>query len=135
MARLHGQGGKVTIADVIIAGVTNWNIDVKGAADDATGMDSGGAKQFIAGLREWSGSLSGVWTHTGDGDSKSVSAAIGTVIALDLYPGKVGDAYVAGCLYTGSAIMTGFKPEVPVDGVVKWSMDFQGTGTLTYPTA
>lgn len=136
MARLHGQSGQFK-EDVtggtpaVVVGITNWNIDVKGSADDATGMDSSGKKAFIAGLTEWSGSLSGMWdtTETDIIDAPILNA--GATLDVEFWEtADAGDTH-----YNGTVIVTSFKPEVAVDGVVKLSVDFQGSGALTYPTA
>jgi len=37
--------------------------------------------------------------------------------------------------WTGSAILTGIHPTVSVDGLVEYSYDFVGKGTLTIATA
>lgn len=130
--RLHGKGGWVTIDTEDIIGVTSWTLDVKGAADDATGLDSAGAKMFIAGLVEWSGSISGVWDSDDDAllpPTMGSNTDISLRLSVFAPPPDEADEY----FYTGDAVATSFKPEVGIDGVVKWTLDFQGNGDLTFP--
>jgi len=108
-----------------VLGITAWSLDYKGAADEQTGMDSSGNKTFLAGLTEWSGSFNGFWDSDetdilGDPPLLNVSDTIELVLEL-----------TTGVTYAGDAIVTGFKPEVSVDGVAKMSVEFQGTSTLT----
>jgi len=119
MARLHGKAGSVTFAggSVTGVGITSWTIDYKSAADETTGMDSSGAKTFIAGLTEWSGSFSGYY------DTGKIAA--GTTGSATFY------LVAAGANYAGTIIVTSFKVDTSVDGPIKITCDFQGTGTLT----
>jgi hypothetical protein len=128
MARISGKAGQVwadtgvvTEADVIL-GVTSWEMDQKGAADDTTGMDSGGAKEFIGGLTEGTGSVEAF----ADG-ALDAHIVVGGLISVNLLYAD-GDT---DCWY-GSAIVTQRKPTVQVDGAVKWSIQFQYTSTIAY---
>jgi len=121
MARIHGKTGAVTFsgyADGV--GITGWSIDYKCAADDSTGMDSDGVKDFLAGLTEWSGSFSGVY------DSSEGKIAAGTTGAATFAAGTG-----TTISYAGNIIVTSFKIDSAIDSVVKFNCDFQGTGGLT----
>lgn len=131
MARIHGKGGsaKVDVDDggspEAILGITNWTIDYKASADDMTGLDSAGVKTFLAGLTEWSGSFNGVWDVTeADTIDDPPLVSPGTRLELELWMNDTVN-------YAGDCLVTGFKPEVQIDGVVKLSVDFQGTEALT----
>ena len=139
MARYAGYGADVGVAASLgvplnLLGATNWTLDVTGDVPDVTGMDSSGARQFLAGLTAWSGSCDG---HV---DSAEVDffqtagptaplARPGQQLALGLWILAGGTKK-----YTGEGICTGFTPKVAVDGAVDWTLSFQGTGALTYPT-
>ena len=131
MPRMHGKGGKVKVdsdgggSPLIVLGITAWSVDYKCAADDATGMDSAGKKAFLAGMTEWSGSFNGVWdvTETDTIDNPPL-ISIGTRLELELWLDDSVD-------YVGDCLVTSFKPEVATDGIVKISIDFQGTEGLT----
>lgn len=122
MARIHGKLGSVAFSSYSGGvGITNWSIDYKAAADDATGMDSAGVKEFLAGLTEWSGSFSGEY------DSTQGKLAPGGAAASATFTGGSGTTIA----YTGNIIVTSFKIDSAIDSVIKFSCDFQGTGGLT----
>ena len=137
--RIHGKYGQVKIDTATILGVNNWSIDSKGAADDTTGMSDNGTKAFIPAQTEWSGSISGVWDSGNEdilpgvvgGTAPLVGANAVLALRLSVFdaPPDSTDEY----FYLGDAVATSFKPEVSSDGVVKWTLDFQGTDDLTYP--
>ena len=126
MARIHGKNGTVKIESVGLLGITGWSVDYKSAADDQTGLDSAGVKGFLAGLTEWSGSFTAVWdTDEGDIFGAPPVLVVGTTVEVLL------EMEAGGVSYEGDAIITGFKPDVAIDSVVKLNADFQGTGVLT----
>ena len=128
MPRIAGKAGQVwcdtgvpTEADIVL-GVTNWELDLKGDAVDTTGMESGGTKEFLAGLTE------GTATVECFAD-----------VALDAH---IIEGAILGCYllyadgdasgWTGSGILTSKKPSVAVDGAVKWTLALQYSGTIAY---
>lgn len=130
MARETGKIGQVwcdagvpTEADVILH-VTNWELDYKGDAIDVTGMDSAGAKAFIAGLTEGTVTVECFLDAVTELDADIVPGA--TLGCYLLY----ADGDLSG--WKGSGILTDMKPSVPVDGGVKWSLTLQYSGTFSY---
>lgn len=127
MARIAGKAGEVkadatTVA--VVYGVTSWELDYKGEAVDATGMDSSGAKQFVAGLTE--GTLSIECFEESD-HPLNTDILPGLTILFNL-------RYVStdAAAWHGSAIVTDLKPSVTVEGAVKWSITAQATGSFHY---
>ena len=121
MARVAGYGGDL-LAPGIIAGVKEWTIDYVAAALESSGFDGGQGKTFVAGMTEWSGSFSGF--------KDGAPLAIGTALAL-----QCQESASSNQKWTGSILITNIKPATAVDGLVTYGYDFQGTGTLTVPTA
>lgn len=127
MARFAGKGGTATFGGSTIFGCTDWEVDYKGDAIDTTGMDSGGAKEFIAGLTEWSVTVNGYATGT-------VAALVpGTSLALVLRSAAAADGDVPQL--TGTGIVTDLKVTSSVAGLVGVAVSLQGTGTLTVTVA
>ena len=124
MARFSGKGGSITNAGVNIA-LTSWDIDAKGDAIDVTGMDDAGIKEFLAGVTEWSGSFEGFATGTVDASKP------GTAITAGVFASSSSSGAPK---LTGSGFVTGLKVSSAVDGAVKASVTFQGSGALTYGT-
>ena len=123
MARLHGKNGSLIVGGTTYA-CTNWSLDYAGAADEATGMDSSGVAAFVGGITRWTASASGVW------ESGTILPVPAVSVACSF---KLSNT--AGQLMTGNAITTSAKCETAVDGVIKWSVEMQGTGALTPNTA
>lgn len=120
MARLSGKAGSVTFNSGAVIGVTKWDADFKGDVEDVTGMDSNGAKEFLATLTECSGSFSGVWDGGGEPPLPGLTAAI-----------TLKSQSSGGITVTGSAILTGLKPTVDVKGVVSFDCQFQATAAVS----
>ena len=132
MARLHGKNGSVAFTPAAGTaysggvGITNWSIDYKCAADDATGMDSAGKKAFLAGLTEWSGSFSGEY------DSTQGKITPGLCSGAATFVGGTGTTVTYSCNgTTGYIIITSFKVDVATDAVIKFSAEFQGSGVIS----
>lgn len=121
MARASGKAGSVTINAVTYNGVKNWEINYKGDAVDVTGMSDSGAKNFVGGLTEWSGSCSINW------DVTQAPPAPGAAYAATFLTGA-GGSYDS---FAGTILATDIHVSTPVDGAVTLDITFQGTGALT----
>lgn len=149
--RLAGKTGNVKIdtdaggAPESLLGITSWALTITSDAPETTGMDSSGAKAFLAGCTGFSGSVNFHWDT---GETDYLATAGPPVVAPILRPGQrmefelyVLDAAVYGTkttadsYYTFDAIVTGFNPTVTIDGMVDGVIEFQGTDTLTYALA
>lgn len=120
MARLTGTGGQVDAASEV-TGIKSWTIDYIYDTYDGTGFDSSAARVFVIGLSSWSGSFEGV--------KNGAPLTIGSSLSIALK-----ESQTASQKFTGTAFVTGLHSNTSVDGIVTYSYDFQGTGTLTIPT-
>jgi len=141
MARLSGKAGKVKVcadgggAPLEVLGVTAWSIDPKGDVTETTGMDSSGAKEYLAALTEWSGSCEG---HFDTAEPDILATAGPTPPLVSVGSRLEFEFYILGtdaaARYKGDAIVTGFNVKVAVNGAVDWSCTYQGSQALLYPT-
>jgi len=115
-------GGTATGA-AVVAGMKSWTCDYTLDALDTTDFADSGLRTYIAGLSGWSGSFEGFK----DG---APTLTVGTSYVLHLR-----ESATTTQQYSGTAIITGLHGSASVDGIVTESYDFQGTGTLTVPTA
>ncbi len=123
MAQLSGKAGEVLVAAATVNGIKSWTVDYTVDALDTTDFADGATgRTYIAGLSGWSGSF--------EGFKDGAPTAIGGIIALIL-----SVSATATQDYTGQAILTGSHETISVDGIVGIAYDFQGTSTLTIPTA
>lgn len=124
---IAGTGGSVSTGANKIAEIANWSLDLGADDIDITSFDSAGWKEYLAGLKEWSGSLEGNFKPDDTNGQKAILAAWLAGTALD-FSFKVNDTVT----FSGSALV---KPsiEVPHDDKASFSCDIQGTGALTLP--
>ena len=141
MARFSGKNTKISVdsdgggAPAELIGNTGWSLDTKGDVVDVSGTDSAGNEEYIAGFAGWSGSADGHF----DTDEADILATAGPVAPLVSVGNRIElELYTLGtdtaAKYSGDAIVTGFSVKVDIKGSVDWSLTFQGTGTLAYPT-
>jgi len=123
-----GKGGAVKLSSNKIAEISNWSLDLGADDIDITSFDSNGWKEFLAGLKEWSGSIEGNLKTDDTNGQKAILQAwlAGTPLTFTF-------EVSSGVTFQGSALV---KPsiEVPVDDKASFSCDIQGTGALTLPT-
>ena len=123
MARFAGKTGSFSTSSIYI-GVESMEIDYKGDAIDVTGMDSSGAKAFIAGLTEWSANVTG-WVN-----GSLASLVPGTAVTAGVWSTSGSGAPK----FTGSGIITDLKVNSEVAGAVNVTLSVQGSGALTVGT-
>ena len=128
MAAKSGLQGSVVVYDAsagtaAVAGMGEWSLDL-GADTPETTAFGDTWKQFIAGLREYSGSFSGI-SDTGAVTIRNAMLG-GSAIGLRLYDGA------ATYYHCGTVLLNSGAPTQSIDGVSEDSWDFQGSGPLTY---
>jgi len=123
-----GTGGAVKLGANKIAEISNWSLDLGADDIEITSFDSNGWKEYLAGLKEWSGSIEGnLKTDDTNGQKAILNAWInGETLEFTF-------EVSSGVSFQGEAFV---KPsiEVPVDDKASFSCDIQGTGALTLPT-
>ncbi len=129
---ITGKGGSVTFESDVIAELSNWSLDLSVDEVDVTSFDSDGWKEFLAGLKEWSGSFEGNLKYS---DPVSGSKK-GQKVLFDAWKGSDEVKTIvlevnSEVSFTGSAFLTSLSVNVPVDDKADFSSDFRGTGELT----
>lgn len=123
-----GTGGAVKLSANKVAEISNWSLDLGADDIDITSFDSQGWKEYLAGLKEWSGSIEGNFDSTDTNGQKAILNAWlnGTKLSFTF-------EVSSGVSFQGEAFV---KPsiEVPVDDKASFSCDITGTGALTLPT-
>src|SRR5690606_38108970 len=106
----------------------SWSLDLDADDVDTTNFDSNGWREYLAGLKEWSGSFEGNFVASDTSGQKAILSAwaAGDKVSLTFQVAQ-------GIEFTGEAYV---KPsiETPVDDKATFSCDFQGTGPLTLPS-
>jgi predicted secreted protein len=125
---LAGKGGAVKLGANKIAEISNWSLDLGADDVEITSFDSNGWKEYLAGLKEWSGSIEGNFKPDDTNGQKAILNAWLSGEKLT-FTFEVS----SGVSFQGNAFV---KPsiEVPVDDKASFSCDITGTGALTLPT-
>lgn len=125
---VSGCGGAVKISSTKVAEIANWSLDLGADDIDITSFDSQCWKEYLSGLKEWSGSIEGNFDSTDTNGQKAILAAwlAGTSLEITF-------EVSSGVAFEGEAFV---KPsiEVPVDDKASFSCDIQGTGALALPS-
>ena len=106
----------------VIAGINSWNLDYTADALETTDFVNGGVRAYIVGASGWTGSFSGY--------KDGAPLSIGTQYGIDLAASATATQAWSGTIY-----ITAVHPSVSFDGVVSYSYDFQGTGSLQVASA
>ena len=128
-----GKNGKVVVgasASKKVVGIKNWSLELTLDTLETTALGDDW-KNYITGLKEWSASSEGDYEVPVDTEGqKALQDAFlnGTTVMVKLYVD--GTNY-----YQGEAYINSLSIEDPVDDVVSISIEFTGTGALTFETA
>jgi len=120
-----GKGGSVYIDTNKVAEISTWSLDLGADDIEITSFDSQGWKEYLAGLKEWSGSFEGNFEPTDtNGQQALINAwvngeSVNLELRIDVTRKFAGSAFVKPSI------------EMPVDDKGGFSCDFQGTGQLT----
>lgn len=125
---VNGFGGSITFgASPATLAVESWSLNINAEALDTTNTADSGWESNILGAKSWDGSLKTFW------DSSAVPTGTagflpGTRATITLPVSGTGKDY------TGTCQLTKVGTENAAKGVVTFTVDFKGTGALTYPT-
>ena len=128
-----GKNGKVVIGESAtkkVVGIKNWSLELSLDTLETTALGDDW-KNYITGLKEWSASSAGDYEVPVDADGQQAlqdAFLNGTTVTVKLYVD--GTNY-----YKGEAFINSLSIEDPVDDVVSISIEFTGTGALTFETA
>lgn len=128
-----GKNGKVVIGESAtkkVVGIKNWSLELSLDTLETTALGDDW-KNYITGLKEWSASSEGDYEVPVDADGQQAlqdAFLNGTTVTVKLYVDVTN-------YYKGEAFINSLSIEDPVDDVVSISIEFTGTGALTFETA
>lgn len=133
MAFVHGKTAvfKIDNSSGTLTDISAYcdSVDLPLTADTAETSTFGStAKSYIAGLKDSTLSVSGIWDATADATLAAIVGLTGT-----FEYGPAGST--AGLIkYTGECICTSYSTSAPVGDKVTFSAEFQVTGAVTRTT-
>ncbi len=125
-----GKNGKVVIGAETtkkVVGIKNWSIELSLDTLETTALGDDW-KNYITGLKEWSASSEGDYEVPVDEEGQAALQKAfldGSTVMVKLY---VDDKNY----YMGEAYINSLSIEDPVDDVVSISIEFTGTGALSF---
>ncbi len=128
-----GKNGKVEIGSESgkkVVGIKNWSLELSLDTLETTALGDDW-KNYITGLKEWTASSEGDYAVPTDKDGQSAlqdAFLKGTTVTVKLYVDETN-------YYKGEAFINSLSIEDPVDDVVSISVEFTGTGALSFETA
>jgi predicted secreted protein len=98
---------------------------------DATNKDGGSYKEFLVGLTSWTMNFEGLYEEDGSVTGQSAKEVLadlmtGALITVVMTSNVTGDLKLSG-----SALLTNFAWNAPVNDVSTFTCSLQGSGTLT----
>lgn len=127
-----GKNGKVVINgdEEKVVGIKNWSLELSLETHETTALGDDW-KNYITGLKEWTASSEGdyeVPTDTKGQAALQKAFMDGSTITVKMYVDKKN-------YYQGNAYISSLSIEDPVDDVVSISIEFTGTGALSFETS
>lgn len=122
---MSGKDGSVSVGGNRVAELSNWSLDLGADDIDVTTFDSAGWKEFLQGLKEWSGSAEGNFNLSDTNGQRAIYNAWVSGTPLDV----TFQTAAAGTAFQGQ-VLPKLNIETPVDDKASVSFDFKGTGPL-----
>lgn len=125
-----GKNGKVEIGDATskkVVGIKNWSLELSLDTLETTALGNDW-KEYITGLKEWTASSEGDYVVPTDTEGQAALQQAflnGAEVKVKMFVDSKN-------YYTGSAFISSLSIEDPVDDVVSISIEFTGTGALTF---
>lgn len=126
-----GKNGRVEIGATSkkIVGIKNWSLELSLDTLETTALGDDW-KNYITGLKEWTASSEGDYVVPTDTEGQAALQTAflsGETVTVKLFVDETN-------YYTGTAYINSLSIEDPVDDVVSISIEFTGTGALTFET-
>jgi TP901-1 family phage major tail protein len=117
-----------------VANLTSTDFELSKDTIDATNKDGGDYKEFLVGLSSWTMNAEGIFEEDGSATGVSAKDLLDDIIAGDPITAVMSSAESGDLKLSGSAIITSFAWNAPVNDVSTFSVSLQGTGALTVGT-
>jgi len=117
-----------------IANLTSTDFELTKDTIDATNKDGSNYKEFLVGLSNWTMSCEGIFEEDASTTNFSPKDLLDDMIAGDAITVVMTSNETGDLKLTGSAVMTSFAWNAPVNDVATFSCSLQGSGALTVGT-
>ena len=118
-----------------VANLTSTDFELSKDTIDATNKDGGSYKEFLVGLSGWTMNAEGIFEEDGSATGVSAKDLLDDIIAGAPLTVIMTSNVTGDIKLSGSAVITSFAWNAPVNDVSTFSVSLQGTGALTVGTA
>ncbi len=133
MPAVAGKSGTIVYDGGSVATVSNWDLNLTNDMLDVTAFTTSAPqwREFIDGLSDWSGAISGIFDGTSTGQNDLIVNSLAPTTATVVLEMD----QTAGGSFSGAVFLSGMSPTVAIDGTAEISWDLQGTAALSYSTS
>ena len=117
-----------------VANLTSTDFELSKDTIDATNKDGGDYKEFLVGLSGWTMNAEGIFEEAGSATGVSAKELLDNMTAGIAFTVFMTSNQSGDLKLSGSAIITSFAWNAPVNDVSTFSVSLQGTGALTVGT-
>lgn len=114
-----------------IANLTSTDFELSKDTIDATNKDGGNYKEFLVGLSGWTMNAEGIFEEDGSATGVSAKDLLDDIIAGAPITVVMTSLISGDIKLSGSAVITSFSWNAPVNDVSTFSVSLQGSGVLT----
>jgi len=118
-----------------VANLTSTDFELSKDTIDATNKDGGSYKEFLVGLSGWTMNAEGIFEEDGSATGVSAKDLLDDIIAGAPLTVIMTSNVTGDLKLSGSAVITSFAWNAPVNDVSTFSVSLQGSGALTVGTA
>ena len=118
-----------------VANLTSTDFELSKDTIDATNKDGGSYKEFLVGLSGWTMNAEGIFEEDGSATGVSAKDLLDDIIAGAPITVIMTSNLTDDIKLSGSAVITSFAWNAPVNDVSTFSVSLQGSGALTVGTA
>lgn len=131
MAKFNASKVKILIGSTAINDLEECELNIDGEPIDVTTKDSNGWSEFLAGLKTWTMSGSGIldFSATEGVDEIFDDLSNGTIGSIKFSTSETGDSE-----FSGSGLYTNLQISAPKEDKVTFSFNLQGSGVLSKAT-
>ena len=131
---IHNGGSAGTVADYTAIGhLTDGSISPSKNTRDISSKSSAGNSEFLPAAFSWTASGSGLYSHDATYGYSQLNTLFLAGTTVTLMFGDPTDA--ANIVHKGTAIITSLPLTAPTEDNATFSVEFQGTGALSYGAA
>jgi TP901-1 family phage major tail protein len=117
-----------------VANLTSTDFELSKDTIDATNKDGSNYKEFLVGLSSWTMNAEGIFEEDASTTNLSAKELLDDIIAGEPITVVMTSLENGDLKLSGSAVITSFSWNAPVNDVSTFSVSLQGSGTLTVGT-